>query len=175
MEQVAQNQRSPGRSWWRFAGWSLIPLILLVPLIGRWPWTTGDFIFAAILMSSVGLAFELVVRTSDDIAYRLGAALAIIGAFLTIWVNGAVGMVGSEDNPYNLLFLGIPLVAVTGAVMSLFKPASLARTMFAAAALQVLLGGIGLASDPRGGVFSIAFAAIWLMAGGLFRKAAVEE
>jgi hypothetical protein len=161
---------------WRVIGWSIPALLLLLPLIAmRFTdeviWTLSDFIFAAVLFGSVGLAFELILRKSRSLGYRCGAALAVLAAFLTIWVNGAVGMIGSEDNPYNLLFLGVLLLALAGAILARFQPAGMARTMAAAGVAQAVLSAMGLATDVRGGIFSMTFALLWLLAAALFKAA----
>lgn len=124
-----------------------------------------------VLFGIVGLAFELIVRTSSSFAYRLGAAGAVVTAFLTIWVNAAVGMIG--DGPYNLLFGGVLLVALLGAILGRFEPAGMARAMVAAAAVQAVLSAIGSLSDLHGGVLSLLFVAPWLVAAAFFRNAAV--
>jgi hypothetical protein len=162
---------------WRIIGWSIPALLLLLPLVAmrfteEVNWTGSDFAFAAVLFGSVGLAFELIVRKSSNLAYRVGAAVAVIGAFLTVWVNGAVGMIGSEDNPYNLYFLGVPVLALAGALAARFRPRGMAGAMALAALVQAGLGLNGLAADPRGGLLSTVFAGIWLLAAGLFYLAA---
>ena len=172
---------SGGRGWspWRVAGWSIPVLLLMLPAVAMQftsevDWTLGDFIFAALMFGIVGLAFELILRTSDSLAYRFGAGLAVIAAFLTIWVNGAVGMIGSEDNPYNLAFGGVLLIALIGAVLARFRAAGMARAMAVAAVAQVTLGAFGLAADPRGAVFSIGFGGLWLLSAALFWNSAQE-
>jgi hypothetical protein len=165
---------------WRMIGWSIPVLLLLLPLVAmrftaEVNWTASDFVFATVLFGSVGLAFELIVRKSRSLAYRSGAALAVVTAFLTIWVNGAVGMIGSEGNPYNLLFLGVLVLALLGAIVARFRPGGMAVAMAVAAAAQALVGALGLPTDLRGGVLSIAFAGLWLLAAALFRKAAGEQ
>lgn len=177
-----EPDKGGGRGWsgWRIAGWSVPVLLLLLPLVAmrftdEVNWTASDFVFAAVLFGSVGLAFEIIVRGSDSLAYRLGAGLAVLVAFLTIWVNAAVGMIGSEDNPFNLLFLGVPVVALVGAVVARFGPAGMACAMAVAAFAQAGLAGVGLFSDPRGGTFSMAFAGLWLLAAALFWAAARER
>lgn len=167
-------------SRWRIAGWSIPALLLLLPLVAmRFTddvnWTASDFVFAAVLFGSVGLAFEFIVRTSSSLAYRFGPALAVIATFLTIWVNAAVGMIGSEDNPYNLLFLGVPLVALAAAIIARFRPAGMAIAMVATAIAQAAVGAGGLTTDLRGAVLSMAFAGPWLLAAALFGNAAREQ
>ena len=161
---------------WRAAGWSIAALLLLAPLAAmrftdEVSWTGSDFIFAAILIGGVGLAFELAVRTTRNLAYRGGVGVALAAAFLTIWVNGAVGMIGSEDNPYNLLFLGVVVAALAGAIIARFGVGGMAVAMVIAAAAQACLGLGGLSADLRGGILSTAFAALWLLSAGLFRNA----
>jgi hypothetical protein len=162
---------------WRAVGWSVPALLLLLPLVAMQftqevNWTASDFVFAVVLFGSVGLAFEFIVRRSGGLAYRFGAALAVVAAFLTIWVNGAVGMIGSEGNPYNLLFGGVLLIALIGAIVARFRPAGMARAMLAAAIAQVAVAAFGLSADLLGAVLSMAFAGPWLLAAGLLWKAA---
>jgi len=175
MIKEAEINGARGWSIWRIAGWSILALLLLLPLVAMQftaevNWTAEDFVFAGVLFGSVGLAFELIVRKSASLAYRLGAALAVVAAFLTIWVNAAVGMIG--DGPYNLLFGGVLLIALIGAVVARFQAAGMARAMVAAAIAQGLLSAIGMATDVHGGVLSMAFVGPWLLAAWLFRKAA---
>jgi hypothetical protein len=179
MASEAENRR--GRDWslWRIAGWSIPVLLLLLPLVAMQytaevKWTASDFLFAAMLFGSVGLAFELIVRRSRSLFYRAGAALAVVSAFLTIWVNGAVGMIGSENNPYNLLFGGVLLLALIGAIAARFRAPGMAAAMAAAAVAQAALATFGLSTDVRGAMFSMAFAVPWLLAAALFWNAAKE-
>lgn len=180
MAKEAENTGGRHGMPWRLLGWSIPALLLLLPLVAmrftdEVNWTGSDFVVAAVLFGSVGLAFELIVRTSQSLAYRAGAALAVVAAFLTIWVNGAVGMIGSEGNPYNLLFGGVLLIALIGAILARFQPAGMARAMAAAAIAQAAVAAIGLSTDMLGGIFSLAFAAPWLLAAALFWNAAQEQ
>src|SRR3990170_8043196 len=175
-------QHNGGRVWspWRIAGWSIPVLLLLIPAVAMQftsevDWSVSDFIFAALLFGIVGLAFELIVRASDSLAYRFGAGLAVVSAFLTIWVNGAVGMIGSEDNPYNLAFGGVLFIALIGSVLARFRAAGMARAMAVAAVAQVAAGAVGMTIDPRGAVFSIGFGALWILSAALFWNSASEQ
>ncbi len=165
------------RRWspWRITGWGFAACLLLLPLIAmrftdEVNWTASDFVFAGVLFGSVGLAFEFIVRKSSSLAYRLGAAGAVVTAFLTVWVNAAVGMIG--EGPYNLLFGGVLLIALIGAIIARFEPAGLARAMVAAAIWQGMLSVVGMSTDAHGGMLSMTFVVPWLLAAGLFRKAA---
>jgi len=176
---MAKAAQDSGR-WgipWRMIGWGAAALLLLVPLVAmrysnEVDWSAADFLFMAALFGGIGLAFEFVVRRSNSVAYRFAAALALLAAFLTIWVNAAVGMIGSEDNRLNLMFGGVLLIALIGAIIARLKPAGMMRAMLAAAIAQAVAGTIGLATDPLGGGLSMGFALPWLLAAALFRKAA---
>jgi hypothetical protein len=154
-------------------------LILLLPFVAmkftsEVNWTASDFIVAGVMISGVGLLFELAVRTNSNRAYRAGAALALAASFLTIWAVGAVGMIGDENNPLNLMFGVVLLVALLGAIIAGFRAAGMARAMVAAAVAQAIASGIGLFADPLGGVLSLAFATIWLASAAMFRRAASD-
>ena len=161
-----------GRAFpWRIIGWGTAALLLLLPLVANAPWTPSDFVAAAVLLGSVGLGFELIVRKSASLAYRAGAALGVIGVFLTVWVNGAVGMIGSEGNPYNLLFGIVLLVALGGAIGARFQPAGMMRAMMAAGVAQLVIGAFGLRTDTLGAAVSMAMSGIWFLSALLFHSA----
>jgi hypothetical protein len=162
-------------------GWSIPVGLLAIPWLARWPWTASDFIFAAVMFGVVGGTFEPAVRASGSWAYRAGAAVALGTAFLTTWINLAVGIIGSEDNPLNLMFYGVIAAAIVGAVVAKFEPSGMVRAMSVAAALQALIGvGVLIAgwgsSEPPGivglVVLIVFLAGGWLLSAGIFRKAA---
>ena len=166
-----------GANRWRIVGWGTAVALILTPLIAMQftrdvDWTAGDFLFAVVLIGGVGAAFELAVRRSHSPAYRAGIAFALAAAFLIVWANGAVGMIGPEGNPYNLYFYGVILVALIGAVIARFRPSGMSWAMGFAAVAQAVVSGGGLYGDPRGGLFSLAFAGLWLGSAAFFGKAA---
>ena len=115
---------------------------------------------------------EMAGRRTANIAYRAGAGAALAASFLTVWVNAAVGMIGSEYNPYNILFLALLPAALIGAVLVRFRAEGLARVMILCGIAQLGLGTFGMYSDVRGGIFSAVFAGLWFLSAVLFRKAA---
>ncbi|MFC4930489.1 hypothetical protein [Massilia sp. GCM10023247] len=74
--------------------------ILLVPLVamqftGEVNWSAGDFLVAAVLLGSTGLLCEWGTKKFRTRKSRCIALAAIGCAFLFVWAELAVGIVGS--------------------------------------------------------------------------------
>jgi peptidoglycan/LPS O-acetylase OafA/YrhL len=82
---------------WRIAGWGLAVALLLTPAIAMQftsevNWTFSDFVVAAVMFLVLGGAIEFIVRAIRRGSTRLLAFLAVIGAFLWLWAELAVGV-----------------------------------------------------------------------------------
>ena len=154
-------------------------------------WTPFDFAFAGVLLFGTGLAYELVAKKMSNVAYRAAVGIALASALFLVVVNGAVGIIGSEDNPANLMYAGVLAVGIIGAFIARLKPHGMARALFAMALAQALVAVIALIAvemDPSvwgeetrmqqpSPVFQILgvnamFIALFLGSAGLFRTAA---
>lgn len=172
---ITSNERSFFNPW-RIIGWGTILGLILLPAVamqftGEVNWTAEDFIAASVMLGGVGLAFEMAVRASGSLAYRAGASVALGLCLLMLWANAAVGIVGSEDKPVNLLFNLIPVLALFGAIGARFRANGIAVAMTATAAAQVLVGiGLQMAGHFTW-VFTGIWAAGWLFSAWLFRTA----
>lgn len=165
---------------WRMFGWGIAAAVLMLPFVAmrltsEVNWTGSDFLFAGVLIGGSGLLIELTIRATSNAAYRAGVGLAVTAGCLTIWACGAVGMIGDEDNPLNLMFGGVLLLALLGAALSRFRASGMSRAMLVAAAAQLLASGIGMFTDLRGGIFSALFAVVWLTSAAMFRMAGVAQ
>ncbi len=165
---------------WRAAGWGMAVVLLVLPLVAMQftsevQWTVGDFLFAGLMFGIVGLIFELTVRVSSNWAYRSGVVFAVAAAFLNVWVNGAVGMIGDEDNAYNLLFLGVNVAAVAGIILARFQAAAMGRAMAVAAVAQVGVALGGLSADLRGAILAAMLGTLWALSAALFANAGRDE
>ncbi len=58
--------------------------------------------------------------------------------------NGAVGIIGSEDNDANMLYFGVLAVGVVGALMARFRPIGMMLALIATALAQMLVAVIAL-------------------------------
>jgi hypothetical protein len=171
----------------RLSVWAaVVALILMVPLVAMQftdevIWTLFDFVFMGALLFGTGLAYELVARKAGTIAYRVAVGLALAAAFLLVWINGAVGIIGSEDNPANLLYGGVLAIGFIGAIVARFHPHGMARALFATALAQALVPVIAFIiwkpsfAEAPGilGVFALNAFFVMLFVGSalLFRRA----
>lgn len=147
-------------------------------------WDLFDFAVFGAMVVGAGLGYRLLARRSQSATYRYAAGIAVAAAFLLVWANGAVGIIGDETNDANLMFFGVLAVGVAGAVLARFRPRGMARALCATALAQLLVAVIALAaglgsSDPLWPrdilMISALFTALWLASAGLFRKAAVGQ
>ncbi|MES2859345.1 MAG: hypothetical protein V4704_09230 [Pseudomonadota bacterium] len=141
-------------------------------------WTAADFVALGILLAVACGVYELGAWLSGNLAYRAAFGLATLAGLLTIWVNLAVGMLGSEDGSFNLVFVGVLLIAAAGALWAGFKPGGMARAMLAAATAQLLAVAVGLWMghfESRELTFTAMFALPWLASATLFRHAARDQ
>lgn len=164
-------------------------LLLLIPFVAMQftrevVWTLSDFVFAAVVLFGAGLLFVLIARKWDNTAYRLAVGVGVAAGLLLVWANAAVGLVGSEHNPANLLYGSVLLVALIGAFVARFRPLGMSRAMFGAALTYAVVTLIalfvwkptGAAAEPQVGLVNVlginaVFAALWAVAGWLFRRA----
>lgn len=67
-----------------------------------------------------------------------------MAAFLLIWVNGAVGIIGDSGNYANLMYFGVLAIAAIAVLIARFRAPGMARTMFVTAAALVVVAGVSL-------------------------------
>ena len=161
-----------------FALAAVVAALLLSPLIGDrtipgWNWGLLDYAFAATLLYGSGLAFLWASGRARQFWFTTAVGLAVLGSFVLVWVNLAVGILGSEDNPLNLLFFGVLAVLLAGAALARLQPRAMAFAMLATALAQVLAGLAAAAlsgwqTDARLPLISAFFCLFWLASAAAF-------
>ena len=162
-----------------------VAFILLLPLLAMQftdevVWDLTDFAVASALLFGAGFTYELVARKTGNIAYRAAVGVAVAAALILVWMNLAVGLIGSEDNPANLIYVGVLAVGIIGAFIARLQPRGMARALFATAFAQVLVTVIALIAGlgyPWSGPLEILvlngfFVALFVGSAWLFRRAA---
>jgi hypothetical protein len=147
-------------------------------------WGPADFAVAGALLFGTGLTYQLVTRKAGTIAYRFAVGAALAAALILVWVNLAVGLIGSEDDPANLMYIGVLAVGIIGALIARFRSRGMARALLATALAQALVAVValiaGMHQNPGSSVFEILaanafFVALFVGSALLFRYAARER
>ncbi|TBX24484.1 hypothetical protein TK45_04945 [Bowmanella sp. JS7-9] len=169
----------------RLLAWGAALLLWLLPAIAMQftaevNWTALDFTVFAAMIGSVGLALDRLVHLSANASFRLASIALMFTLFLLIWVNLAVGIIGGDSEPLNLIYA---LVLVAGVVMAWagrFTPNAMLKCCLIMAVTQsvitlvaIILGWGQPYSTPMmlfigNGIFILGF----LTAGALFYHAA---
>ena len=172
----------------RTAIWGAIACFLMLPALAmsvssEVRWSATDYVvFGAMLVGAGGL-YDLASASAVSSAYRAAVAIAVAAAFVLIWINLAVGFIGTEANPANLMFGGVLVVGIVGAPLARFRPNGMARALSAMAVVQILVGVIALVLASRFAesesvkisVLTGMFTTAWLLSAWLFRRAARGE
>lgn len=165
-----------------------IVVLLSIPLVAMQftdevDWSVGDFVVMGFLLFGTGLTYEYAARKAGNTAYRAAVGVALVTAFLLTWINLAVGIIGSEDNPANAFYVLVPFIGIIGAGIARFRPLGMSRALFVTAAAQALVPIIALiiwsprvtADEGPGivGVFVLntIFVGLFILSGFLFRYA----
>jgi hypothetical protein len=185
---MAEIARTRGGQRWRLFGWGAAVALLATPFVAMRlsaqgvDWSVADFVVMGAMLGAVGGLIELAVRLAPNRLYRGGVGLALLGTFLTVWVNLAVGIVGSENNPGNLLFFVALLMGIAGAIGTRFRADGMARAMITTAVsigIAFVLAQLGVRDEPMvkpfvEGAGTSLFVALFLCSAWLFRRAASE-
>lgn len=162
--------------------------ILLIPLVAMQfteevQWTAFDFVFMGTILFGTGLAYELVSRKANSRIYKIAVGIGVTTALFLVWINGAVGIIGTEKAPANALYFSVLAIGAIGALIARFNPKGMSYTLFTAAAVAFLIPiAASIIWEPLSGidliktfVLSSGFAVLFAISGGLFRRAAKLE
>lgn len=139
-------------------------------------WGPMDFALIGLLVLGAGLLFEYAGSRGASLADRAATGIAVVAGLVLVWVNLAVGMIGDEGNPANLLYLIVLVGAIAAATIARFQSRVASVAMFATAATHAvgatiaLLAGLGptLVADAL-------FIGLWVASGMLFRRASLRS
>lgn len=160
--------------------------LLLVPLFAElflegMDWGLFDFVAAWILLFGAGFTYRLIARKVNNITYKAATGVAVATALFLVWSNLAVGLIGSEDNTANWMFVGVLALGLLGAIIARFQSKGMSIVLFSMALAHLLISIIallaGLHRIPQSSISEILgvngfFAFLWIASGLLYRNAA---
>jgi len=162
-------------------------LILVAVVILRTERSPADLMALVVDALIVVGAVVYAVTNRHNAAYRWAVGLALAATFILFWMVGATALLGPEigRNIADLIYFGVPMVGVLGAIIAGFQPHGMAWTMSAAAFAVlvlpvILVAGLTPLSPNVAGelfpygllLFHAPFAALFLGSAWLFRKSA---
>ena len=120
---------------------------------------------------------------SNHTAYGLALTLAIATAVFLFFLAGAVGIIGVEGDPADLMYAGVLAVGFLGALIARFRPLGMSRALFACVVATAVVAVVALAMGKHTAAYSSVFEILglnamfmvmFLASGLLFRRAAAE-
>lgn len=163
--------------------------ILLIPFLGMQftgevGWSLFDFIFAGTMIFGAGLFYKFITLKSNNLFYKVAIGFGILTGFMLIWSNMAVGIIGSADNPANLMYFAVIAVGLIGSLIARFDSKKMEKIMYGMAFTQALITiiilSLGLFQTPSNSLFQIIgvngfFIVLFSVSGLLFRYAVQES
>lgn len=161
----------------------MIPAAAMLFEVEGWAWGAADFVVAWVFIAGAMAAYKFVASKAPNHTYRVAAGVAVAAGLLLMWVNGAVGLIGSEDNPANLMYGGVLAVGLAGAALARLQPLGMARALFVTAVAQFLVPVVALIvwrpdfSPGVAQVLGLNFGFVLMFAGAalLFRHAGTKS
>ncbi len=137
-------------------------------------WDAADYTLFGIMLTVAGVIIGLAIRMKGNKAYQQATAVAVFGAFIMIWMNLAVGIIGPEDNPLNLMYEGVVAVGILATIIARFHAEGMFWALVATAVAQVIVAVIAQIEGHFTWVLTVIFTMIWLGSAWLFRKAKIN-
>ena len=170
--------------------WTIVIVLILILLIVmqfsneiNWSETLA---YSIILLIAGGLYELYQWLKKQSKMYRIARYIGLFWIFFLGRVSGAIGIIGSENNPANIMYRAIPGIIIIGSLISQFKPYWMAFTLFITAFVQILVPIIALFIWPSKvswgeawviGVFILnsIFSLIFIISALLFLRAKKSE
>ena len=166
----------------RAFAWGAAATLLALPWLAmqlgaQVQWDAADFLVFGAMLLAVCVAVELLLRQPADRWYLGAFGLAVACAFVLLWANLAVGLIGESGHPANAAYGLVSCVGAVGALLSRLRPQGMAWTLLATAiahAIVVATALIGWRLDADAVLGpNVRFIALWLACAAGFRRGAL--
>jgi hypothetical protein len=163
--------------------------LLLVPLFAKlitdeMAWDFFDFVAAWILLFGAGFTYRMIAKKIGNSMYRAAVGVAVATALFLVWANLAVGLIGSEDNPANGMYVVVLAIGFLGAIITRLQPRGMSRVLFIMAFAHGVITVVAIIArlhiSPESSIIEIIgvngfFAVLWSASALLFRNVNKEQ
>ena len=153
----------------------MVPVVA-AQFVDDWHWGVGGFARVYCLLFLTGMAITLIARRMGIWSYKAGVAVALAAGLGLGW--STMVQVADSGHPERLWFHSVLVVGLIGASLARLRASGLATTLFAMAALLVLISlalPSGAPSDQalRMAIGHAVLAVLFASSGFLFRHASM--
>ena len=117
----------------------MIPTAAMLFKVEGWAWSASDFVGCWVVIAAAIAAYKYVASRAPNSAYRVAVGMAVTTGVVLLWMNGAVGLIGSENNPANLMYAGVLAIGLIGAALARLRPSGMVWALLATAIAQFLV------------------------------------
>ena len=117
----------------------IIPAAAMLLRAEGWAWNAADFVIAWVVIATAVAMYKFGASKAPNRAYRVASGVAVTTGIVLLWINGAVGLIGNENNPANLMYGGVLAIGLIGAALARLRPLGMAWALFATAIAQFLV------------------------------------
>ena len=87
--------------------------------------------------------FTFMLKKQKNI-YRLAFGFGLLGLILIGWANGAIGIIGNENNPANLMYLAVFATGIIGSLLAKFEAQKMIITLLIMILIHISIPFIAL-------------------------------
>ena len=107
---------SQRRVVWAIVGGLILLMLAAMPFTDEVQW--NEAVAYGLILLLIGGFYELWLwLQTRERAYRIAFGVGLAGLLLLGWVSGAVGIIGSEKQPVNLMYCAGPAVLFDGTLI----------------------------------------------------------
>jgi hypothetical protein len=143
-----------------------------------------QLIIIVIFVSVFVSVYRFLVNRFEHKSYKQGVWLLLFGCLLLFWINGAVGIIGSENNDANIMYICVPGLGFIVASLGGYGPEPMKRALLTMAGVQFLIAIIALLfslgtdgnSWPKDVIgATVFFVFLWLLSASRFHAALADQ
>jgi len=127
---VTSQNTQIGKSFRRWIPPGVIFAVLVgLTLAGKLDWGVMDFVFVTVILFGGLGAYRFVSGRGQGRTFHLAVAMSLATALSMIWVTLAVGIIGSEDNQANIMYVVVLGIGLLGSIIARFRAPGMKWTM----------------------------------------------